>query len=262
MRQDKLPLSALVVSYNEGDILARCLASIQFCDEITVYDLGSSDDSVEVARAAGALVRKHKRVPHAELLYIEELPKLRNDWVLLTDPDEEVSPELRKELFKKFDKLSTTVATVRVPMQYYFKSHELKGTIWGGIRFHRFLIHRKRAYFRPLVNTPVSIKEGFETEVWPYSGGIIHHYWVRGYREFFSKHKRYITKEGKAGYERGERTSYRDIIRSPWRSFYRCLIMEKGYRDGLIGIFLSLFWAWYNTSVLFKLKREQIKRGP
>jgi len=261
MPQANLPLSALVVSYNEADILARCLASIQFCDEIVVYDLGSSDNSVEVAKAAGAKVRKHKRVAHAEILYIEELPKLKHDWVLLTDPDEQVSPELRKELLKKFNKLAPGVAAVRAPMQYYFKSHALKGTIWGGMRFHRFLIHRHRTFFRPLVNTPVSIKEGFEAEVWPYDEGIMRHYWVRGYRDFFSKHRRYITQEGKAGYERGERTSYRGIIRSPWQSFYRCLITEKGYRDGTIGLFLSLFWAWYNTSVLIKLKREQIKRG-
>lgn len=135
-QKDKLPISALVVSFNEADILARCLNSIQFCDEIIVYDLGSSDNSVEVAKNAGATVRKHKRVPHAELIYAEGLSELKHDWVLLTDPDEEINAELRKELVEKFAKLPARVAAIRVPMQYYFKSHALKGTIWGGVSNH------------------------------------------------------------------------------------------------------------------------------
>ena len=261
MTQNKLPISALVVSFNEADVLARCLASIQFCDEIIVYDLGSSDNSVDIAKDAGVIVRKHKRVPHAELIYAEGLSELKHDWVLLTDPDEEVDAELQKELFEKFDKLPAEVAAVRVPMQYYFKSHALKGTIWGGVSNHRLLVNRERVYFRPLVNTPVVIKEGFEMQKQPYNKGLVHHYWMRSYHEFFAKHWRYLTKEGKARYERGERSSYLGILRSPWRSFYESFVTLKGYRDGLLGFFLSLFWAWYNTSALIRLKREQIKRG-
>jgi len=255
-----LPISALVVCLNEGKILGRCLASIRFCDEIVVYDLGSTDNSAEIARAAGAVVRIHKRVPHAEIIYSSEFPKLKHDWILLTDPDEELNAELKKEVLERFSAIPKRTGAVRVPMQYYFKSHALKGTIWGGISNHRFLINRNRAYFRPLVNTAAFIKDGYEMEAWPYRRGLIHHYWMSSYREFFSKHRRYLKEEGKARYERGDRVGYLGIIRSPWRSFHESFFTKKGYLDGLLGLSLSLFWAWYNTSAMVRLKREQIKR--
>ncbi len=30
--------------------------------------------------------------------------------------------------------------------------------------------------------------------------------------------------------------------------FFRCYFTTKGYKDGFIGLFLSLFWVWYSTS--------------
>jgi len=257
----KLPISALIVCLNEGELLARCLSSIQFCDEIVVYDLGSSDDSVTVAREAGAIVRRHRRVPHAEIIYATELSKLKHDWVLLTDPDEVIDVELKNEVLEKFGTIPETVGIIRVPMQYYFKSHALKGTIWGGVSHHRFLVNRKRAFFRPLVNTAAFLKDGYALQAWPHKRGLVHHFWMSNYREFVSKHRRYLREEGKARYERGERSSYRGILSSPWRSFRESFFTKKGYRDKLLGFSLSLFWAWYNTSAMVRLKKEQLKRG-
>lgn len=260
-KSDKLPISALVVSYNEAGLLDRCLRSIDFCDEIVVYDLGSTDDSAEVAKNTGATVRKHRRVPHAEIVYAKEVPKLKHDWVLVTDPDEEVDSELRSQLFENFRTIPSSTAVVRAPMQYYFKNRALRGTVWGGISNRQLLMNRQRAIFRPLVNTPITIRPGFKLQRWPYKGGVVHHYWMRGYRELLPKHRRYLTKEGKARYERGERVGYIGIIRSPLRSFYDSFVRQKGYLDGLTGFILSLFWAWYNTNALVRLKREQLSRG-
>lgn len=256
----KLPISALIVSYNEGDVLGNCLASINFCDEIVVYDLGSSDNSVDVAKKAGAKVKHHKRVPHAELIYANGLDKLKHDWVLVTDPDEEIDRKLRQEIIDGFTDLSKNTAVVRAPMQYYFKRRPLRGTIWGGVSNRQLLVHRKRAYFRPLVNTPIAIKGKFKLFWWPHREGLIHHYWLSGYREFFSKHRRYLKREARARYERGERVGYFGLSLSPWRSFYDSFISKRGYLDGVTGFLLSLLWAWYNTSALIRLKGYQLKK--
>ena len=48
-------LSLCMIARDEGDFLAHCLASVQgLVDEIVIGDTGSSDDTIAVARQAGA----------------------------------------------------------------------------------------------------------------------------------------------------------------------------------------------------------------
>ncbi|RYY63829.1 MAG: glycosyltransferase, partial [Comamonadaceae bacterium] len=49
-------LSVIVITRNEILNIAACLRSVQFADEVVVLDSGSSDGTVELARAMGATV--------------------------------------------------------------------------------------------------------------------------------------------------------------------------------------------------------------
>ena len=46
----------LVLTYNGERLLSRCLASLDFCDEVVVVDSLSTDATADIARAAGATV--------------------------------------------------------------------------------------------------------------------------------------------------------------------------------------------------------------
>ena len=54
-----LPLSLVLITRDAAHELAACLASASFADEIVVVDSGSGDDTVAVARGAGARVVEH-----------------------------------------------------------------------------------------------------------------------------------------------------------------------------------------------------------
>ncbi|MFT3761526.1 MAG: glycosyltransferase family 2 protein [Pseudoxanthomonas sp.] len=83
-----LPLSGVVIAKNEADRIGRCLASMRgVCAEMLVLDSGSGDDTVAVARAAGA------RVEHQDWLgYATQknaaIARATQPWLLLLDADE------------------------------------------------------------------------------------------------------------------------------------------------------------------------------
>lgn len=83
-------LSVYLITKNEGTHLAEVLASCAGADEIVVVDSGSTDGTVEIARAAGA------KVVHQDWLGFARqkdfaLKQCRHEWVLNMDGDEILS---------------------------------------------------------------------------------------------------------------------------------------------------------------------------
>lgn len=87
-------LSVCVITFNEEANIARTLDSAKaIADEMIVVDSGSTDKTVELARARGAKVfieewRGFSKQKNAAMA------KASGDWILSLDADEEVSPEL------------------------------------------------------------------------------------------------------------------------------------------------------------------------
>ena len=84
----KLPLSAVIIAKNEADRIGRCVTSLtSFCDEVLVVDSGSTDNTVALARAAGARVSEQDWLGFAAQKNVA-ISQARNEWVLLLDADE------------------------------------------------------------------------------------------------------------------------------------------------------------------------------
>lgn len=97
---DKLPISVVIPVLQEEKNLAECLASVHFASEVFVVDSGSRDRTVDLAEAAGACVVQFHYVPggpRKKNWALDHLP-FDNEWVLLLDADERITPELEAEL--------------------------------------------------------------------------------------------------------------------------------------------------------------------
>ncbi|NBO63378.1 MAG: glycosyltransferase family 2 protein [Acidobacteria bacterium] len=93
-------ISVIVPVKNEELNLPTCLDSVSFADEVWVVDSASSDRTAEIARAHGAQVVQFEYrggFPKKKNWALANLP-LRNEWVLLIDADERVTPELETEI--------------------------------------------------------------------------------------------------------------------------------------------------------------------
>jgi glycosyltransferase involved in cell wall biosynthesis len=95
-----LPISVLIPAKNEQENLSACLASVARADQVFVVDSQSNDRTVEIAERYGAeVVQFHfnGRWPKKKNWSLENLP-FRNDWVLIVDCDERITPELWDEI--------------------------------------------------------------------------------------------------------------------------------------------------------------------
>lgn len=96
----KIPISVLIPAKNEAANLPACLDSVARADEIFVVDSQSSDRSVEIAEKHGAKVVQfhfNGSWPKKKNWALENLP-FANEWVLIVDCDERITPELWDEI--------------------------------------------------------------------------------------------------------------------------------------------------------------------
>jgi len=94
-----VPVTALVLTKDEEANIARCLASLAWCDQALVIDSGSSDGTVRLAEAMGAEVIKQPWLGFAgQREFALRHGAVRNDWVYFVDADEWVSGALAREI--------------------------------------------------------------------------------------------------------------------------------------------------------------------
>ncbi|ULQ56251.1 hypothetical protein KJS94_16495 [Flavihumibacter rivuli] len=262
MNPGKLPISAIVVGKNDGDLLPNCLSRLGFCDELIYVDLGSTDGSVALAAGLGATVIHHEPVPIVEIVHAGLYQQTRHPAILVTDPDEVLDENLVAQMPRFLEKITNekdNYAAIYAPMVNYFQGYRLRGTIWGGDYLGRIiLVNRDRFVFAPYVHNGRLPKDGFNVLNIQFQGNnVVHHFWARSRKQLIEKHRRYIPKEGESQYNKGLRTNLVKVIQTPFFAFYECFIKHKGYKDSFQGLWLSCFWAWYKYNSQVQLLRYQ-----
>ncbi len=259
---DKFPVSVMIVGYNEEKLLPACFQSVSFCNDIHYTDLGSNDSSIKIAEQFANHIYHRKPVPSCEMIQTEVVHYTKNDWVIFIDPDEVVDETLANDVLKKLEEIkdNNAIGAIKVPWQFYFKKTKLKGTVWGGRNQKFFLVNKHRFSFDPVVHYGRKLKPGFiatDIQLNKNETNVLHHYWMNSWKVFIRKHKRYLINEGIDRYNLGVRTTLKGVLLAPYYEFKKSFWTLKGYKDGLLGFFLSVFWACYQTSAFYSLYKIQ-----
>jgi glycosyltransferase involved in cell wall biosynthesis len=258
-----ISLTAVVVGLNEGKMLKRCLASLSFCKEVIYLDLGSSDKSIHIAQGfPNVHARIINRVPAVEKIHSELKNYTQSEWVLIIDPDESIDPVLQAQLTEKLETLDqlSDVGAIEVPEVYYFKNKQLRGGIWGGIKYRTLIVNQQRFTFTNSVHSGRHLKPGYVAERLGHFGdNIIHHFWSSSYLRLFLKHKRYLKLEGPVRFSNGQRIEKIELQGVPVNEFKAAYFGLGGKNDGVRGLLLAAFWGWYQWEASKALYREQLK---
>ena len=90
-------ISAIVIARNEEAMIANCLETLKWCDEVIVVDDQSQDTTAGLAKRFGAIVVTNTSPSFAEKRNLG-LTKAKGKWVLYIDADERVTPKLAREI--------------------------------------------------------------------------------------------------------------------------------------------------------------------
>lgn len=90
-------LSGIVIARDAENVIADCLESISFCQEIIVVDNDSKDRTSEIARRAGAKVFSTKTDDFSQMRNLG-LKKSKEEWILYIDADERIDKQLENSI--------------------------------------------------------------------------------------------------------------------------------------------------------------------
>ena len=267
----KAPVSVLVPTLDEELNLPDCLDSVRWADEVFVVDSFSHDRTVDIARERGAQVVQHpfESYSRQKNWALDTLP-FRNEWVLILDADERVSPELQCEI--------QSTVTVADCAGYYLNRRVIFLGTW--IRHAGWYPNWNLRLFRHQLGR-YDGREVHEHVVLNGPAGYLRHDLLhldrRGLEAFVARHNRYSTLEAAARFK-AERDApdrarlplsllaspvqrkrlvrervWPRIPTKPLALFVYMYVLRRGFLDGRAGLALCVFHAFQEFMVGLKL---------
>lgn len=95
-------ITAIILTRNEKDFIEDCISSIEpIVSRIVVVDSFSEDNTVELAKKAGAEVYQHEFYNYSkQYKYAVNIANVKTKWILRIDADERLTAESAEELNK------------------------------------------------------------------------------------------------------------------------------------------------------------------
>lgn len=229
-------LSAVVIVKNAAAKLGACLDSVAFADEILVYDGGSSDTTVEIARERGARVVSDRDWQGYGIQRQKAQAEARGDWVFMVDADERVTPGLAAEIRAALDADDPATAYAVPRRTWAFGRYLAHGGWWPDYVIR--LYHRDRGrYNDALVHEHVELAPG--TRRARFKSPLLHHTYSN-LHEYLGKSAAYADFWAEANARDGRSASLGSGIFHAIGCFVRMYLWNLGFLDGRPGLLLAL----------------------
>ena len=244
-------LAVVIITKNEAINITECIKSAGFADEVIVLDSGSNDDTVGLAKKAGAKVtetdwhgfgfQKNRAINLA-----------RSDWIFVLDADERISPELAKEILASIEK--NDIMVFEVPRRSFFVSKFINHSGWqpdftkrlfknGVARFSEHNVHEHLVTESPCgrLTSPIV------------------HYSYRDFETVLAKINHYSSAGAQDAKRQGKKGGLKKAIAHGLWAFIRTYFIKAGFMDGREGFMLAIANAeatYYRYLKLFYLNTD------
>ncbi len=246
----KMPLSVTILTKNSQKYLGEVLSVLQLFDEIVVYDTGSEDRTLEIARQFPNVCLYEGPFIGFGPTHNEASLCARHDWILSIDSDEIVTPALANEI--QFLNL-TRGHVYSFPRHNEYRGKWIRWCGWYPDRQIR-LYHRLDTQF-----TEAQVHESIESdhlkEIPLHSP--LRHYSYQDVSEFLHKMQLYsslfaLENQGK------KKASLSKAVLHGGYAFLKSYLLKKGFLGGREGFEISFYQA--NTAFYKYLKLAEANR--
>ena len=229
-----VPVTVVIAAHNEALQIEECIRSVAWAAEVLVVENDSSDDTIALAKSAGATVFSHAfRSIGAQRN--AAISRARHDWVLALDADERATSALGAEVGRRVGQ--ATVEAFRVRRRNWFLGREIRHSGWDRDRPVRLFRSHLRYDERPVHEHVLTSSEpGILDEALlhrPYSN----------LGEYFEKLGRYSRDWAVQNHARGRRVWLPSLLVRPQARFLTTLVLRGGWRDGWQGVAISALAA-------------------
>lgn len=240
---------ACILTRNEARHIEACLNSVSWTHAQMVVDCGSTDATVDLARARGAIVlhRDWDGWAGQRTFAINEAFRRGYRWIFFVDADERVPPELSTEATRVVEASDAAHAAgdTTAPVGFWVPRRNIIAGKW--VRhagwdpdYQLRLFRTDRGRYDPA--RPVHelvLLDGPDAHL----EARLVHYNYDDWQHFWIKQQRYARIEAAARVSRGHRVRPHNFILQPWREFWRRYVTLEGWRAGTHGIILAILLA-------------------
>ncbi len=279
MKQGQSSITAIILTFNEEANLRKCLTSIAgLVSEIIVVDSGSTDATKKIAETFGAKFVVHTFKNQAEQFnWALANTNPQGEWIMRLDADEELLPELKKEIGEKLSTLEAGVNGVILRRRTYFLGKWMRhGGIYPTKQLRIFRRGKGMSEEREM-DEHLILNEGRAVE---FDNDFIDDN-RKPLKEWFAKHRGYAKREARVYWKErkadcaevaegqaGERRRSKKLYYSfpPYIRafvFFVCrYIVKLGFLDGAKGfLFAVLQVLWYRSLVDTEILRAWSRSG-
>lgn len=249
-------MSVTILTKNSTKYLDAVLKATEPFAETVLYDNGSTDDTINVAKQFDNIAIHTGPFLGFGPSHNRATELATHDWILSVDSDEVITPELVAEI----NELQLNPRTVyTIPRHNFYNGRWIKGCGWYPDRVIR-LYNRKYTSF-----SDAQVHESVKTagmNILPLQAPLIH-YSYDSTAEFLAKMQSYSTLFAKQN--EGKSTSVTKAIAHGLAAFFKSYILKRGFLDGKEGFIISLYnanTAFYKYLKLAEASWLQTRRCP
>jgi len=230
-------ISAVILTKNSENLIADCIDSVSFCDEVIVIDDYSSDRTVELAKHLGASVFPYSSESFAKRRNLG-LKKAKGRWILYLDVDERVSSELAKAIQEILERKKDIYAAYRLQRKNFY----LGNNEWPTIEKLERLFKKSKLeeWYGDLHESP-----RVNGDIGDLENGFIRHYTHQDLTSMLNKTIQWSKIEADLRLHTNHPSmSWWRFFRVMATAFYDSYVRQKGYKIGTAGLIESMFQAF------------------